>query len=246
MGTGQTSREVIDDMESLQQPMHGAGGHRRDSAARNAGLFLLLTAAANVVMVYARISADADQSTLLESMRAIAANKGMYSLSGIARLVSGITLIAAAWFLLRTWIIRERFGTPVVPYLFIASGAFTAVSGGCALMLAAAATGGMEAVDATTDAFDYLRWFTGKVGFAAAGLALLAAAQRQWRAGGVIRRIALPSAVVGIVMQLVWVDAATMMHQISGAAFFVWLLVVGAMLMSGRVERHFAYVRYTS
>ena len=230
-------------MNVSHQTVKSAAGAPRDSAASRAGLLLLLTAAANAVMVYARLAADADQSTLLESMRAIAANKAMYSLNGVARLISGITLIAAAWFLLRTWIIRERFGTPVVPYLFIASGAFTAVSGGCALALAAFATNGMETVEATTETVSYLRWSTGKMGFAAAGLALVAAAQRQWKAGGAIRRIAPASALIGIAMQLIWVDAATIMHRISGVAFFVWLIVIGAMLVSGRVERHFSSMR---
>ena len=226
--------------------MESTAGVPRDSAASRAGLFLLLTAAATVVMVYARVAADADQATLLESLHSIAANKTMYSLTGAARLISGITLIAGAWFLLRTWIIREGFGTPVVPYLFLVSGAFTAISGACALALAALATNGMETVEATTETVALLRWFTGKVGFAAAGLALLAAAQRQWKAGGAIRRIAPASALIGIAMQLIWVDAATIMHRISGVAFFVWLVVIGIMLVSGRVERHFSSIRDSS
>ena len=92
-------------MDSIRQPMETPTGQPKDSAARRAGLFLLLTAAATVVMVYARVSADADQPTLLESLRAIAASKAMYSLSGAARFISGVTLIAGAWFLLRTRVI---------------------------------------------------------------------------------------------------------------------------------------------
>ena len=126
-------------MDSIRQPMETPTGQPKDSAARRAGLFLLLTAAATVVMVYARVSADADQPTLLESLRAIAASKAMYSLSGAARFISGVTLIAGAWFLLRTRVILGGFGIPIVPYLFVASGAFTAVSGVCALALAASA-----------------------------------------------------------------------------------------------------------
>ena len=227
-------------MEHSEQAMDGAAERPRDSAARAAGLFLLLTAAATIVMVYARVAADADQDTLLESLRAIAASQAMYSLSGAMRLLSGITLIAGAWFLLRTWIIREGFGTRLVPILFYASGAFTAVSGACAIVLAATATPGVETVETSTETIAFLRWFTGKVGFAAAGLALLAAAQKQWKAGGAIRRIAPASAVIGIAMQLIWWDAATIMHRVSGVAFFVWLLVIGLMLVTGRVERHFA------
>lgn len=196
-------------------------------------------------MVYARVSADADQDSLLESLRAIAANKAMYSVSGAARLISAITLIAGALSLLKTWIIREGFETRFVPYLLAMSGAFTAVSGVCALVLAlsTAATDTLSAVDASTETIATLRWLTGKIGFAAAGLALVVAAQRQWKAGGPIRRIAPASVVIGIAMQLIWVDAATIMHRISGVAFFVWLVVIGAMLLTGRVERHFAAMR---
>ena len=230
----------MDDMESSQQPTESEKGHPKDSSARRAGAFLLLTAVATVVMVYARVAADADQDTLLESLHSIAANNTMYSLSGVARLVSGITLIAGAWFLLRTWVVREGFGTALVPYLFVASGAFTAVSGALALTLASYATETLGAVGSSTETVALFRWFTGKVGFAAAGLALVAAAQRQWKAGGAIRRIAPASALIGIAMQLIWVDAATIVHRISGVAFFLWLLLIGIMLVTGRVERHFA------
>ena len=218
---------------------------RGDPAVRSAGLLLLLTAAATVVMVFARLAADADQPELLESVRAIAANKAMYSASGAARLVSGLTLIAAAWFLWRTWIVRERFGTPVAPLLLAVSGAFTAASGACALALAASAPAASEiaalsAVDASTEAIASARGVTGAAGFAAAGLALLAAAQRQWKAGGAIRRIAPASLALGIAMQFIWVDAATIVHRISGIAFVLWLIAIALMLLTGRVERHFA------
>ena len=230
-------------MNGSRRTVSSTAAALRDSAASRAGLLLLLTAAANAIMVYARLTADADQSTLLESMRAIAANKAMYSLGGAARLVSGITLIAGAWFLLRTWVVRERFGTLAMPYLFLVSGAFTIVSGVCALTLAAFAVSGLEAVDTSTQTVSYLRWVTGKIGFSAAGLALVAAALRQWKASGAVGCIAPASAVIGIAMQLIWVDAATILHRISGAAFFVWLIVIGAMLISGRVERHFSSMR---
>ena len=233
-------------MKSSQQPTEGPADTPGHCAVRGAGLFLLLTAAATLVMVYSRVAADADHPTLLESLRAIAANKSMYSLSGAARLVSGITLIAGAWFLWRTWIIREGFGTPFVPYLFIASGAFAAISGAFALALAASATAGANTIEASTETVAFLRWLTGKIGFAAAGLALLAAAQRQWKAGGVIRLIAPASVLIGIAMQLIWVDAATIMHRISGVAFFVWLVVIGVMLLTGRIERHFSAMQDSS
>ncbi|MCY4653040.1 MAG: hypothetical protein OXC95_07735 [Dehalococcoidia bacterium] len=109
----------------------------RDPAARMAGGLLLLTALATLIAVIGRVSADADQPTLAESLTAISLNSELYGLGGAARFLSGITLIAGALFLTKTWIIRERLGTPLVPFLFVASGVFTVISGACAVALAA-------------------------------------------------------------------------------------------------------------
>ncbi len=211
-----------------------------DIAARRAGLLLILTAAASIIMVFARVTADADQPTLLESLRAIAENRAMYATSAVARIASGIALIAAAWFLLKTWIIRLRLATPVVPQVLGASGAVTVLSGVCALALVLSASAGADViVSGPVETMDFLRWLTGKMGFAIAGLALLIAARYQWKVGGTLRKIAPASVVVGLIMQFVWIDAATIMHPIAGVAFMAWLLVVGAMLATGRTERHF-------
>ena len=40
-------------------------------------------------------------------------------------------------------------------------------------------------------------------------------------------------------MQLIWLDAASIIHPVVGGLFFLWLVVIGAMLATGRVERHF-------
>ena len=216
----------------------------QDSAARNAGLLLLATAIVTVVAVVGRVAADADQDTFEHSMTYIAVNSGLYGLGGAARAVSGVTLIAGAWFLLQTWIIRERMGTPLVPWLFVVSGLFTLVSGICAVILALFAPEvNSTSILATPD--EWLRpvadarWLTGKVGFAAAGLALIVAARYQWMVGGTLRRIAPVSTIIGLAMQFIWIDSATIMHPIIGTVFFLWLLAIGFMLASGRVERHF-------
>ncbi len=224
-------------------------GRPRDSAARMAGLFLILTAAATVVMVFARISADADQPTLAESLFAIAINTAMYGISGAARILSAMTLMAASWYLLRTWIIRERLATPLVPALFLVSGIVTALSGASAIALASSVSNTsdtailLRAVDTSTETIDLLRWFTGKMGFTLMGLALIVATPYLWRAGGFLRYITVLSGAIGISMQFIWFDSATVMHQISGIAIFIWLVVIGAMLLTGRVERQFAVRR---
>ena len=226
--------------------------HGPDRWARLGGGLLLLTAAATAVMVFTRVASDADQGTLLESLRTVDENRAVYSISGIARLLSGVAFFAAAWFLLQTWIIRDRWATPWVPYLFALSGICAVLSGACAILIAAypapeisyangVATG---AVPQVVELFSGLRWITGKIGFSAAGVALVVAARFQWQVGGTLKRIAPLSAVIGIAMQFIWVDVATIMHPIVGTAFFLWLLAVGTMLSTGRVERHFV-ARYS-
>ena len=69
---------------------------------------------------------------------------------------------------------------------------------------------------------------------------MIGAALYQWKAGGGLRYISPASAVIGVAMLFIWVDSATVVHPISGTAFFVWLAVVGLMLAAGRVERRFA------
>ena len=216
----------------------------RNAAARAAGALLLITALATLAAVAGRVAADADQSTLTDSLVSISKSKGLYGIGGAARFVSGITLIAAAWLLLTTWIIRLRLGTPVVPVLFAVSGLFTAVSGGCAVWLAISVPDAAEAIltfakSSSAEQVADIRWLTGKIGFTLAGLALIVAARYQWKAGGTLRRISPVSALIGIAMQLIWVDAATIMHPINGTVFFLWLVAIGAMLMTGRVERQF-------
>ena len=40
-------------------------------------------------------------------------------------------------------------------------------------------------------------------------------------------------------MKFIWVDSATVSHPVIGTAFFVWLVGVGIMLLTGRTERLF-------
>ena len=214
-----------------------------DRFARLGGMFLLFTAAATAVMVFTRVAADADQDTLLQSLKAVDDNRALYGISGGARFLSGLALFLAAWLLLKTWIIRDRWATPLVPYLFALSGVCTALSGACAVAIAAylaseiGITGGdiAEGVEVLSG----LRWVSGKFGFVTAGLAVIVAARYQWQVGGALRWIAPYSAVLGLAMQFIWVDSATIIHPVVGTAFFLWLVAVGMMLTMGRVERHF-------
>lgn len=234
-------------MRSLAAPATEITGNGPDRPARLAGKFLLLTAAVTAVMVFTRVAADADQDTLLESLRAVDENRELFGVSGAARLLSGIALIAAAWFLLKTWIIRDRWASPVVPYLFAISGVCTVLSGAFAIVITAypapettVANGVVSGgISEPVEVCSMLRWITGKIAFAIAGLAVIVAARYQWQVGGTLRWIAPASLAIGVAMQFIWMDAATIMHPIVGTAFFLWLIAVGTMLATGRVERHF-------
>ena len=243
------------------------------SAYRNAGIFLLLTALATAISVPARLAADADATPLTdvlaefqrfgeaeiaqfeatEKLAAIGSASFAYGLGGVARLVGGLTLLAAAillWRAMRTF--HPAFMVGAALFL-AASGVASAVSGAAAVSLAVTApepqasaslTAGwasstdvanalqsMASATAAEETVFYIRWLTGTIGFTLAGLGLVALAPVHWRMGGILRCAAVVEAVLGIAMLFIWVDAATVVHRISGIAFLIWLIVVGLWLV---------------
>lgn len=222
-----------------------AGASSWNNAVRLTGAVLILAAIATVVSVGARVAAGADQPTLLESMAAISGNKVEYSIGGAARVVSGLALMTGAWLMLKTWTIRRQRAGSLVLALFAASGAFTAVSGLCAVALAASVPAltedaAISTMDAPVEALAYSRWLTGKIGFTLAGLALVGTAGYLRKGGGTVRLTSLLSGAIGIGMLFIWLDAATVMHRITGVAFLLWLVVLGGMLLTGWLERRLA------
>ena len=125
------------------------------------------------------------------------------------------------------------------------SGVATALSGafGIALAISApepSAVDGSTSVAPATALVLNLFWITGKVGFSLAGLALIAAGLRQWRVGGFLRPVAPVSVIIGGAMQLIWTGATIGAHYLAGPAFVLWLVAIGLMLVTGRVEKRFA------
>lgn len=108
-------------------------------------------------------------------------------------------------------------------------------------MLSISAQGNVEedTIGTTIEAIAAARWLTGKIGFTLAALALIIAARQQWKAGLPLKKIAPLSALLGIAMLFIWLDAATIVHRITGIVFLLWLVIIGFMLITGRVERHF-------
>ena len=68
------------------------------------------------------------------------------------------------------------------------------------------------------------------------GLALVALAPVQWRMGSLLRYLAIVGAVLGVAMLFIWLDAATVVHRITGIAFLIWLIVVGLCLVIPRLR----------
>ena len=245
---------------------------------RTAGIFLLLTALATAISVPARLAADADATPLTdilaqfqtlgeaeiaqfearEKLAAIGSAQFAYGLGGAARLVGGLTLLAAAIPLWRAMRAYHPAAMMAATLFFGASGVASAVSGAAAVALAVTApepqastmlTAGwasstdianalksMEAATAAEEAVFYVRWLTGTIGFTLAGLALVALAPVQWRMGGILRVTAVVDAVLGVAMLFIWVDAATVVHRITGIAFLLWLIVAGLWLVIPRLR----------
>ena len=225
-----------------------------------AGIFLLLTALATAISVPARLMADADATPLTDSLAqgmsldaaeiarlemseklsAIGSASSAYGTGGAARLAGGVTLVVAGVCLWRAMRTYHPAAMGLAALLLAASGIASAVSGASAVALAALAseplatavlTPGAVFVSGTEEALLTIRWLTGTIGFTLAGLGLVALAPVQWRMGGILRVTAVVDAVLGVAMLFIWLDAATVVHRITGIAFLIWLIVAGLWLV---------------
>lgn len=211
---------------------------------RTAGILLLLAAAATAVSVATRLAGSDEPPAGSPLYLPIILDTGLYAIAGVARVASGLALLAAAWFLRRgmimmltDWTLRS---VDIAAGLLVVSGAITAVSGGCMLALAAAIpeqSAFASGVPGWLEPLNSARSISGKAGFALAGLGLIALAPAQWRSGGILKIGAAASAVIGIAMLFIWVDAATVMHRVSGIAFLLWLIIAGVGLAAGLLRR---------
>lgn len=215
------------------------------SPARTAGILLLFAAAATAVSVAARLAGSDEPPAGSGAYLPIVLDTGLYATAGGARVLSGMALLGAVWYLRRgmTPAGGRLVSVEIAAGLLLVSGAVTIVSGDCMLALAAALP---EQAASDPDIPEWLapvnaaRSSTGKAGFALAGLGLIALAPAQWRSGGILKIGAVVAAVIGIAMLFIWVDAATVMHRVSGIAYLLWLIAAGVWLAAGwmRSPRH--------
>ena len=169
---------------------------------------------------------------------------GQYVIAGAARALSGLALLAAAVLLRLALRPEQPIAAGIATTLLELSGAATAISGAAMLTLAAALPEAGHTVVLTyggplpgwIEPADAARWIAGKVGFTLAGLGLIALGPVQWRNGGILKISAVADVIIGVAMLFIWVDAATVMHRVSGIAFLLWLIVSGIWLVAGLLK----------
>ena len=216
----------------------------RMSSVGAAGLLLLLTAVATAVSVMTRLSGSMEPLEGSPIQVPTILDAGQYIIAGAARTVSGLALVAAAVFLKLALRRDQPVAAGIAMTLLELSGAATAISGAAMLALAGGLPQAAEgtALLAAWDmpgwvaAVDGIRWIAGKVGFTLAGLGLIALGPVQWRIGGLLKVSAVADVIIGVAMLFIWVDAATVMHRISGIAFLAWLIVSGVWLTLGLMQ----------
>ena len=217
------------------------------TAARAAGLLLLLAAVATAVSVMARLNSSQEPLPGSPLPLPVILDTGLYAGAGAARVVSGLALLAAALFLWRCLPEQDRLADAATK-LLEASGIVTAASGACMLALAIMIPEGASGdtlINTTSTArgvldwvgsVDLARWIAGKAGFTLAGLGLIALGPAQWRIGGLLKISAVADVIIGVAMLFIWVDAATVMHRVSGIGFLLWLIITGVWLAAGLLK----------
>ena len=192
-------------------------------------------------------AAEIAELEVSEKLAAIGSASVAYGTGGAARLVGGLTLLAAGIALRRALSAYHPSAMTAVAVLLAASGVASAISGAAALALVQMApepqpthvylypSGEMAGIAAESALFT-VRWLTGTVGFTLAGLALVALAPVQWSMGGALRVAAVVVGILGAGMLFIWVDAATIVHRITGIVFLIWLILAGVWLIVPRLR----------
>ncbi len=189
----------------------------------------MLSAIAAAAMVWTRLQADIDQPTFEETLAAIDQNTLWYTWHGMARTFFGALLIAAAGFIKPAMLLARGWQLRLSGVLLSLGGIAMIISGVLVIFIA-----GVHWVDIyNLESFDHYREIAGRIGNTLIGLAIVLLSVVQWRLGGFMKPVGLLAPFVGIGMILVWVDAATIFHRVSGTGFLVWLLATALVLIAG-------------
>ena len=201
----------------------------RPIEAVTAGLLLIVSATAAAAMVWTRLQADIDQPTFGETLAAIDQNTLWYTWHGMARTFFGALLIIAAAFIRPAMLLARGWQLQMSSILLNLGGIAMITSG--VLVLFISTVYWADAYD--VESFDHYREIAGSIGNTFIGLAIILLTVVQWRLGRFMKPVAAIAPFVGIGMILVWIDAATILHRISGTDFLIWLLATAIVLIAG-------------
>ncbi len=193
-----------------------------------AGILLLLASIAAAFMVWTRLQADFDHATFQEMVTAIDQNTLWYSWHGTSRVVFGALLIGFATIITTTITPPHGWQLRGSAWLLSIGGAAMIASG--VLVIFISAVYRAEVYD--VESLDQYRAVVGSIGNTLVGLSIVLMTPIQWRLGGLMKLSAVLAPIVGVSMVLVWWDSSTI-HRLSGAGFFIWMIITAVSLMFG-------------
>ena len=185
----------------------------RPIEATTAGLLLIVSAIAAVAMVWTRLQADIDQPTFEETLAAIDQNTIWYSWHGTARAFFGVSLIIAAAFIKPAMFLARGWQLRLSSIVLNLGGIAMIVSGVLVIFISLLDRRSTSKVSTITARSRKYRQHLYRFGHHPAEMAI-----------GFHEASGLLAPFVGIGMILVWIDAATILHRISGTGFLIWLL----------------------
>ena len=199
-----------------------------------AGFMLIFTAVAAVAMVWTRLQADVDHETIEATFRAIDENSTMYNFHGTARIWFGGLLLASSYFVSPALSLTRSVGLPISRLFMTLGGVAMIISGVLTIILPSLIIFN-EAVGTTDSESIYnYRGLAGNIGNSLIGLAILSMAPIQWKFGRLMKLIAALGFILGPTMLLVWWDADTISHRITGTGLLVWLILTAIALFIGK------------
>ena len=216
----------VDDADATRQS-------RRNVERIVAATFLWVAAVAAVAMVWTRLQADFDHPTIAESLRAIDANVMWFQLHGTARIWLGAALIMSQIFIGAS-LSDNRQLTFRLGRNFMLFGGIAFIVSGVIVTILPSAIAFDEVLGIDAESYYEYRGIAGNIGSSLVGSALIAFAPAQWRSGHAMKYAAILGTVTGVGMLIVWWDAATFMHRVTGAGFLVWLLMMALLTVWDR------------
>ena len=198
------------------------------------GFILILTALAATAMVWTRLEANVDHATIEATFRAIDENSTMYNWHGTARLWFGGLLLASSSFISPALAEARAIGLRASRLFLTLAGIAMIVSGILTVLLPSLIVfDDAFGTEAPETIYNY-RGLAGNIGNSLIGLAILSMALTQWRFGRLMKPIAALGIILGPTMLLVWWDAATISHRITGTGLLIWLLLTATALFIGQ------------